>query len=63
MIGVPGAPNSAGSADLTMSMFGVWVAVTTAVSAAVTSGPVGGVPVTVPVLVMLPASRSAWVVV
>ena len=30
---------------------------------AVTAGPVGGVPVAVPVLVIAPASTSAWVVV
>ena len=42
---------------------GVWAAVTTASSVSVTAGPVGGVPVTLPTLVMLPAFRSAWVVV
>ena len=42
---------------------GVWSAVTSASSVSVTTGPVGGVPATLPTLVMLPASRSAWVVV
>ena len=41
----------------------VWSAVTTASSVSVTAGPVGGVPLTLPTLVMLPAFRSAWVVV
>ena len=41
----------------------VWSAVTTASSVSLTTGPVGGVPATLPTLVMLPASRSAWVVV
>ena len=46
-----------------MSMAGAWVAVTVAVDWSVTAGPVGGVPGAVPVLVMSPASTSAWVVV
>ena len=40
---------------------GVRVAVTVAEEESVTSGPLGGVPVTVAVLSIRPASRSAWV--
>ena len=50
-------------ADLTRPMAGFWVAGTVVVEVSVTGGPVGGVPVAVPVLVTAPASRSAWVVV
>ena len=63
MTGVPAAEKLAMLADFTKPIAGVWVAVTVVVSWPVTGGPVGGVPVAVPVLVIEPASTSAWVVV
>ncbi len=50
-------------ADLTTEMPGVWVAGMLKADEAVTVVPAGGVPVAVPVLLMLPRSTSAWVVV
>ncbi|GAA3026292.1 hypothetical protein GCM10017559_60230 [Streptosporangium longisporum] len=52
-----------GNAVFSMAMAGAAMAVTVAVeSSEVTAGPVGGVPVAVAVLTMLPALMSAWVV-
>ena len=62
-MGVPGVANVVGLADLARVTPGVRTDVTVALSWSVTAGPVGGVPVTVPVLVIDPLSRSAWVVV
>ena len=51
-------------ADFTRAMAGLaGVAGTVSDDVAVTFGPVGGVPVAVPVLEREPASTSAWVVV
>jgi hypothetical protein len=50
-------------ADFAMPMAGAWIKNTVVVDVAVTAGPVGGVPDAVAVLVMLPLSTSAWVVV
>ena len=49
-------------ADLTKVIRGLVAGMVTE-EVAVTVGPVGGVPVAVPVLVIAPASTSAWVVV
>ena len=49
-------------ADFTRPIRGLHAGIDT-VDVAVTFGPLGGVPVAVPVLVMLAASTSAWVVV
>ena len=59
----PGAAKLAMLADLVIPMAGPWVAGMVTDDCAVIADPVGGVPVAVPVLVMLPRSRSAWVVV
>ena len=50
-------------ADFTTPMAGASTAVTVTEDWAETGAPVGGVPVAVPVLVMLPLSTSVWVVV
>ncbi len=49
-------------AVFTKLIAGVWLAFTTAVDVAVTLPPVVGVPVAVPIFVILPLSRFAWVV-
>ena len=50
-------------AVLTSAIAGVWTAGMVTDVGPVTSDPLGGVPVAVPVLVIAPALRSAWVVV
>ena len=60
---MPGAEKLVMLADFTMAMFGVWVPGMVSEAGAVTWVPAGEVPVAVPVLVMLPRSTSAWVVV
>jgi hypothetical protein len=58
------APGPAGEADFTTVMAGDWLAMTTAeLGVLVVVPPVGIVPVAVAVLVIWPASTSAWVVV
>ena len=50
-------------AVLSIPIEGLWVAGMVRLSLAVTVGPLGGVPAAVPVLLIDPASTSAWVVV
>jgi hypothetical protein len=52
-----------GTADFTMPIDGEAGAVTVALSRSITAGPVGGVPDTVAVFTIEPASMSAWVTV
>ncbi len=59
----PGPSKLVTLADFTTPMAGAEMAGTVADDWAVTAAPDGGVPVAVPVLVIDPASTSAWVVV
>ena len=52
-----------GAAVLVIVIAGAWVTATVAGEVALTLGPLGGVPVTVPRSEMVPASRSAWLTV
>ncbi|GAA3026236.1 hypothetical protein GCM10017559_60170 [Streptosporangium longisporum] len=58
----PAATTVVGAAVFSSARPGAEMAVTVAVEEVeVTAGPVGGVPVAVAVLVIVPASMSAWV--
>ena len=63
MTRVPAAEKLSMLADFTKPMLGLGAAGMVTEDVSVTGGPVGGVPVAVPVLVTDPASTSAWVVV
>ncbi len=60
---MPGAEKLVMLADLVRPMAADWADDSVTVDVAETAGPAGGVPFAVPVLVMLPRSTSAWVVV